>query len=368
MEVTLSEVIDAARQRSAPLTAEVAGYLALLVTEQLNTSPLRVGPQEIVLNASGDLLLGSGHPAASYEIEADLRSLLAQLLGLCQSSTPALKKACARPATGDLPSLHAELFAALIPINHAASRRALARLCRETYRARAVAEEAHAGASAAAADSAAAFVEALVIEEDAGEAAPVFAPVPSAVLDVESAAAPELAGPLPEAFSLGALALDPVAELATTLPAPAEVAAVSVDGVDEAGFDIDVQFLADDAVQYDSAAEHEPFAVLTEADRQLEEGRRTEPGLAPLSWPASEGTAAALAGRALAEAPRDTTPSAERLAVATANGHRSDLSQLIANFLADSGSDERIIKELRRMIGLDLEAERASERARALGG
>jgi hypothetical protein len=96
-----------------------------------------------------------------------------------------------------------------------------------------------------------------------------------------------------------------------------------------------------------------------------ESQRRTQPGLAAVAWlgaiEVSPDTIAAGEPQTL----RVSTPVESGIAAR----HRSDLGQLLSRFLSDSGSDERITKDLRRSMGLELEAERLSEdeQSRAVG-
>jgi hypothetical protein len=135
MDITLSTVTDAARQRLAAVTAEAAGYLVLLVVQQVAAYPCHVRLDGIFLTDVGDVVVRGGGEAGAGQVELELRQMLTGLLALAQSATPALRAAAERSATAGLHQLQAELQAALIPINHAAARRALARLYRETQRA-----------------------------------------------------------------------------------------------------------------------------------------------------------------------------------------------------------------------------------------
>ena len=128
----------------------------------------------------------------------------------------------------------------------AASRRALARLCRETYRARNASAASPAAAAAAESEPAIAQTpETLLVEQEAGAAALSFVPVLTDLPIVDSASQ-ELAEPAPEAFSLGAFAVDPsaathpLAELAATLPpAAAAFASDAGEAVHFHGYDIE---------------------------------------------------------------------------------------------------------------------------------
>src|SRR5690606_9229311 len=68
------------------------------------------------------------------DAEASVRALLTKLLEVSGSGTPALTTAAKRKPGNGLPALVEELEAALIPVNRAAGRRALARLARVVKR------------------------------------------------------------------------------------------------------------------------------------------------------------------------------------------------------------------------------------------
>jgi hypothetical protein len=72
--------------------------------------------------------------ATTGDAEASIRAALARLLDASGSVTPALAAASKRKSGAGLPALAEELEAALIPVNRAAGRRALARLAREVKR------------------------------------------------------------------------------------------------------------------------------------------------------------------------------------------------------------------------------------------
>jgi hypothetical protein len=135
MDITLRTVTDAARLRVAAVTAEAAGYLVLLVVQQVASRPCHLSADSVLLTEAGDVSVRPGEDASALAVEVELRQLLAGLMALAHSSTPALRAGAERRASGDLAAFQAELQAALIPINHAAARRALARLYRETQKA-----------------------------------------------------------------------------------------------------------------------------------------------------------------------------------------------------------------------------------------
>lgn len=132
MEIALSRVMEAARQRRAAITTEVAGYVVLLAAREVTGSPRLAGPEQVFLDEAGDIRVAPGPAEAAHVAERALRQLLATLVSLCPSPAPALSAAVERATAGDLDALQQELLAALIPLNQAAARRALARLYRET--------------------------------------------------------------------------------------------------------------------------------------------------------------------------------------------------------------------------------------------
>jgi hypothetical protein len=136
MSVTLVEVMSAARCRAASLVAEVAGYLILGAADQVAGAPRAVGAGEVALAEDGSLRLLGGGAAQDEEAEASLRLLLARLLGVSACVTPPLLRTSQRPAGAGVAALVRELEAALIPVNRAAARRALSRLCRDVLRAK----------------------------------------------------------------------------------------------------------------------------------------------------------------------------------------------------------------------------------------
>jgi hypothetical protein len=121
--------------RPATLTPEVAGYVILLAAQQLAAERSRVSAHAVLLDAAGGVHVERGGAASELEIETVLRALLGDLIALCSSPPPAIRAVTEREPSGDLRALVGELMAALIPINHAAAHRALARLYREARRA-----------------------------------------------------------------------------------------------------------------------------------------------------------------------------------------------------------------------------------------
>ena len=135
MSVTLSEVTRAARAHRAPLAGESAGYLVLAIADQVLSAPRLVEPGEIQLGEDGGLRVLSGRASNDVDAELALRQTLGGLLLVASSGSAALTRASKRTSAVGLTALVCELEAALIPVNRAAARRALARLHRETARA-----------------------------------------------------------------------------------------------------------------------------------------------------------------------------------------------------------------------------------------
>ncbi|WP_438038397.1 hypothetical protein [Sorangium sp. So ce128] len=137
--VTLEEVVAAAHARSASLVPETSGYLALAVSDATSRLPLRLDDRAVLLTTEGTVTVRTrGDAVAPTEAARLLRDLLARLLAVSAGSMPNLT-ATARPRPAheqDPEAVARELEAALIPVNRNAARRALARLARETLRAK----------------------------------------------------------------------------------------------------------------------------------------------------------------------------------------------------------------------------------------
>jgi len=137
--VTLNEVIAAAGVRAASLVPETSGYLALAVADASSRLPFRLEDPMVSLTTEGTVKVARGNTViAPDESARRMRDMLARLLAHSIGSAPALA-AASRPR-GESPEgvdgFIRELEAALVPVNRAAARRALARLARETARAR----------------------------------------------------------------------------------------------------------------------------------------------------------------------------------------------------------------------------------------
>jgi hypothetical protein len=136
--VTLDEVLAAAAVRAASLVPETSGYLVLAIGDATARLPFRVEDAAVTLTTEGSVVVARGArvvpPAESARV---LRDMLARLLARSVGTMPGLA-AAARPRDAERGSeaVIAELEAALVPVNRAAARRALARLARETLRAK----------------------------------------------------------------------------------------------------------------------------------------------------------------------------------------------------------------------------------------
>ncbi len=133
--VTLDEVFSVLGARRVPLAPELAGYLILEIAEHADPVGGDVDPKSVFVSEEGTVALikprREGH---SGDAEGSVRVLLARLLDASGSQTPALGAASKRKSGPGLPGLCEELETALIPVNRAAGRRALARLAREVRR------------------------------------------------------------------------------------------------------------------------------------------------------------------------------------------------------------------------------------------
>jgi hypothetical protein len=135
MNVTLLEVLAAAQARRSSLVGETIGYLVLAVADQVVDAPRRVAADAVLVKEDGAVCVQSSRACSSTEAEADLRSLLGELLAASRTSAGPLGRLAMREHPAGVRGLVSALEAALVPINRAAGRRALGRLHRETERA-----------------------------------------------------------------------------------------------------------------------------------------------------------------------------------------------------------------------------------------
>ncbi len=136
MSVTLDEVVSAARLRVASLVAELSGYLVLAAADHFIDSPRQVTSAEVLLQEDGSIIVIGGEACDEAHAEGCLRALLAECLAVSRSGAPAIHRAASASTRVGVSRFVIELEAALIPVNRAASRRALARLHREVSRAK----------------------------------------------------------------------------------------------------------------------------------------------------------------------------------------------------------------------------------------
>src|SRR3984885_5708888 len=132
--ITLDDVFAMVGAKRVPLAPELAGYLTLEVAEGADEAGGDVDPRSVYIAEEGTVALVKPREALAGNAEASVRAILGRLLEASGSRTAALTAAARRKSTGSLRALSEELEAALIPVNRAAGRRALARLAREVKR------------------------------------------------------------------------------------------------------------------------------------------------------------------------------------------------------------------------------------------
>lgn len=135
MSASLLTVWRAARARAVPFAGESAGFVVLLACEELALSPRKVELANLSLDPEGGVRTLGRQAAAEAETEAELRSILGELLQVSSTPGAGLLRVASREPAGSLRALALELQKALVPLNRGASRRALSRLSRETLRA-----------------------------------------------------------------------------------------------------------------------------------------------------------------------------------------------------------------------------------------
>jgi hypothetical protein len=139
MSMTLHDVASAALARGAVLTADMAGVMILEAAESIAAGGRAVEATLATtwLSEDGRVSVRGAQACEAAAMEERLRAELRRLLALAPGAAPSLRALAGRPGTGDLAGLALELEAAMIPINRSASRRALGRLYREVRRAQA---------------------------------------------------------------------------------------------------------------------------------------------------------------------------------------------------------------------------------------
>ncbi|MBK6696204.1 MAG: hypothetical protein IPG50_29015 [Myxococcales bacterium] len=130
--MTLEEVLAVVTARRVPLAAELAGYLALEMAEGASSGPGELEASHVYVSDEGTVALV--RLKKDGDAEPTIRAFLGLLLEAGGTQTPALGLAARKASGSGTAALARELEAALIPVNRAAGRRALARLAREVKR------------------------------------------------------------------------------------------------------------------------------------------------------------------------------------------------------------------------------------------
>ena len=126
--ITLEDVFVMVGTKRVPLAPELAGYLALEIAEGADDTDGDVDPRSVYIAEEGTVALVKRRDPPAGDPEGSIRAILGRLLEASGSKTPALTAAARRRSMRNLRVLSEELEAALIPVNRAAGRRALARL------------------------------------------------------------------------------------------------------------------------------------------------------------------------------------------------------------------------------------------------
>jgi hypothetical protein len=336
MFISLDSVVEAARRRLAALTPEVAGYVVLLAARRLAARPSRVSPSGILLTDGGDVVCPPDALVPELEVEAGLRGVLQTLLELSPSPVPAISAVALGGSAGSLSGFAQELSAALIPINHAAAQRALARLYRETLRAGGANLESAPARESPGAAAAEPMPVRPVAEVSPAELTAEPPPVaPLAVVDgsnefhieVDLDAEPAIDAPLvtPER-------IPPVEPIAGATPAASEQFSAAPPPV------------------------HIPVRLPAPAAPEIAAPEIAAPEIAAPEIAAPEIAAPEIAAPEIA-APEIAAP---EIAAAPGNGgtrrpseRRSDVRELLLKYLAEARSDEHKMRKLRAMIGIE---------------
>jgi hypothetical protein len=133
--VSLLQIRSAVHAGLALMSPETAGYLTLAIGHTLLSQPTGIDEEKLMLSIEGDVVSYGTHRASVQGTESSLRHLLSAMLASVSNPTPALLAVACSSTSAGLSGLIQELEQALIPINHSAARRALARLARESLRA-----------------------------------------------------------------------------------------------------------------------------------------------------------------------------------------------------------------------------------------
>ena len=237
--ISLEEVFAAAGARAASLVPETSGYLALAVADATSRLPYQHDDRAVLLTIDGGVMVPRKTAiVAPTEAARGLRDMLRRLLAASTGSMPGLA-AAARPRgeEHDVEHVVAEIEAALIPVNRAAGKRALARLARETLRAKEMGKLRKKPSQAPPAKpqtTTTAAVPAQIAAPPAplpvvlpAPAAPI-APPPAPAPQVEIASPPRLAAPVAPEVGSPALAAEPPPPARIDIPPPPLVVASAV--------------------------------------------------------------------------------------------------------------------------------------------
>ena len=134
--ITLEDILNVAQSKRVPIAPELAGYLTLELADAANAhGATSIDTKTVYVSEEGSVaIVKPKTPGASDDVEAQLREVLTDLLAVTGSQTTALSQVAKRKSGAGVRALATELEAALIPVNRAAGRRALARMAREARR------------------------------------------------------------------------------------------------------------------------------------------------------------------------------------------------------------------------------------------
>jgi len=133
--ITLDEIFAVAIAKRVPLAPEIAGYLALEVAQGARNAEGEVEPRTVYISEEGTVaLVRPKKDAPTGDAETSVRAILGRLLEASGSATPSLSAIAKRAPGSGLSTLIHEIETALVPINRAAGRRALARLAHDVKR------------------------------------------------------------------------------------------------------------------------------------------------------------------------------------------------------------------------------------------
>lgn len=139
VEVSVEELLRGLRERGVPLPFEIGAFIALEVSEQMLDRPMRIDAREVGIGDVGEVLCPvRGAPVSEESAVRSLVVLLSELLVLSPPGVPAMLLELVErgPSGGQftLDRLRDDLEASLVPLNRGATRRVLARLCRDARR------------------------------------------------------------------------------------------------------------------------------------------------------------------------------------------------------------------------------------------